>query len=70
MSKEPVERQPCDGPMGAHRNDDGSITIEVTHNGRSQSITMGEFNARRVLATLSLLTELRLSKAAEKAIRL
>lgn len=47
---------------------DDLIKIDVSHDGKDQSMRMTEYNARRVLGALSLVLQLPLSKAAQKEI--
>lgn len=69
------KRAPCDGSVGVSRmlaSDEGGdrVLVTVTTNGEDQTICMSPFNAARVLSALSLVLDLPLSKAAQKAIRL
>lgn len=65
-----VERGAEDGPISVERIDDTYIHIRVEHGGMPYSIRCTEWNARRILAGLSLLLDLPLQPKAAKQIEM
>lgn len=63
---EKLTRGSEDGPMSVRRDADDTIVVEVEHNGVNRHLQMSEWNARRVFASLSLILQIPLSKAAGK----
>lgn len=66
MNERKVERLPDDGPMSVSRVGEDRIRIEV--DGQAYA-SISEFNARRILASLSIVLGLPLTKAAQKEIK-
>lgn len=64
------ERDPDDGPVSISRPSKGLVQISCSMGGEVSSVVMSEHNAWRILAMLSVLLELPLSKAAQRAIKL
>jgi hypothetical protein len=62
-----AERQPDDGPWCVTRVAEGRVRIEV--DGYTYA-SISDFNARRILAGLSMVLGLPLSKAAQREIKL
>lgn len=69
MSTQPP-REPGDGSVAVDRLPDGKLTICVETDGERQYITMGEYNAWRVFAMLSLMLDIDLPKKITKGIKL
>lgn len=65
-----ADRLPADGAVRVAVCGEQHLTIEVTNDGRVESIMVSEFNASRVLAMLSLLLGVRLDKTDAKGIKL
>ena len=69
-------RLPADGAVGVRRHDDEwarnpMFEIYVEHaNGKSSSIEVSEFNARRIFGSLSILLGLPLSSKVGKSIKM
>ncbi len=65
-------RQPGDGGVEVRRVGDTAeqIAIYVTTRGETESMTISEYNAARVLAMLSVILEIPLSAASAKAVKL
>ena len=66
--KPEIERQPGDGSVHITRESDQRIRIAITTNDVTETATMSEFNARRLLGVLSLMLDLPLSTAAAKRV--
>jgi hypothetical protein len=64
---QPTKRMNTDGPINVRWEGDELLVTE-THNGETGTIRLSAFNARRVLAAMSMLLDLPLSKSAAKSI--
>jgi hypothetical protein len=62
-------RLPDDGQMEVLRDDPDHLIVRVETGGVMQHIRMSNFNAARVLASLSIFLELPLSVKAQKEIK-
>lgn len=71
MAKDKPQRQPGDGEVSVTRDKDTRLIVlhADTSDGREHMI-LSEFQARRILAGLSVILDLSLSKAAQKEIEL
>lgn len=67
---EKVKRTDVDGAIRVQRDPAGTISIYVVSHGEEMLIRCTEWNARRVLGSLSLVLELPLSAKAGKAIEM
>ena len=65
-----LKRTGRDGPVNVSRCDRETIAVYVEHEGEIRTLRMTEWNARRVLALLSVVLEMPLSKSAAKEIEL
>lgn len=67
---EKVSRTEVDGSCSVERDTAGTISMRVVSHGQEMLIRCSEFNARRLLASLSLILHLPLSAKASKEITL
>lgn len=63
-------RLPSDGAAGVQRVSDSHLAINVTNDGKPESLMLSEFNASRVLAMLALMLGVKIDKAHAKGIKL
>lgn len=63
-------RQPTDGPVSVNRNDDDTLTLIATTDGRDGSIRVSEYNAARLFGILGLMLGIELPPSIGKAIKL